>query len=93
MLSAYFQQYLGNAEVGTTRAEISIKILRELFVVLPPPPEQDEIVARSTSIERSLECGQGELKKLRSLKTALMQDLLTGKVRVTPLLEKQEGDA
>jgi hypothetical protein len=27
--------------------------------------------------------------KLRSLKTALMQDLLTGKVRVTPLLEEK----
>ena len=27
------------------------------------------------------------LHKLKSLKTALMQDLLTGKKRVTPLLE------
>jgi hypothetical protein len=31
------------------------------------------------------------LKKLRSLKTALMQDLLTGKVRVTPLLDGEEA--
>ena len=29
--------------------------------------------------------------KLHSLKIALMQDLLTGKVRVTPLLKKAEG--
>lgn len=32
----------------------------------------------------------GILTKLRSLKTALMQDLLTGRVRVTPLLEETE---
>jgi type I restriction enzyme S subunit len=30
------------------------------------------------------------LIKLSRLKTALMQDLLTGKVRVTPLLETME---
>ena len=34
------------------------------------------------------------LTKLRSIKTALMQDLLTGKMRVTPLLtESQEVSA
>ena len=35
---------------------------------------------------RKFDCG---LDKFRSLKTGLMQDLLTGKVRVTPLLENQ----
>ena len=35
----------------------------------------------------------GSLTKLRSLKTALMQDLLTGKVSVTPLLTDEEGGA
>ncbi|MCP4628432.1 MAG: hypothetical protein GY850_33715 [bacterium] len=37
--------------------------------------------------------GVSELQKLRSLKTALMQDPLTGKVRVTPLLDKEEEAA
>jgi hypothetical protein len=32
---------------------------------------------------------QSDLKKLRSIKTALMQDLLTGKKRVTDLLNKE----
>jgi len=31
------------------------------------------------------------LAKLRNLKTSLMQDLLTGKVRVTPLMENMEA--
>ena len=35
---------------------------------------------------------RANLSKLRSLKTALMQDLLTGEVRVTPLLN-EEGEA
>jgi type I restriction enzyme S subunit len=86
MLSDFFQEYLRNAEVGTTRAEISIKILRELSTLVPPLSEQNEIVSRITAIERTLEGGQRELDKLRSLKIGLMQDLLTGKKRVTPLL-------
>jgi type I restriction enzyme S subunit len=90
MLTNLFQRYLSNAEVGTTRAELSIKILRELYIVVPPPPEQDKIVTWITLIEKTLESGQKELAKLRSIKTALMQDLLTGKKRVTPLLNDQE---
>lgn len=87
MLSDFFQQYLGNAEVGSTRAEISIKIIRTLYVLVPPRPEQDLIVTGITSIERTLECDRQELNKLHPLKTALMQDLLTGKKRVTALLK------
>jgi type I restriction enzyme S subunit len=86
MLSDFFQRYLSYAEVGTTRAKISIKILKELFVLLPQRPEQDEIVLRLTSAERALDDSQRELAKLSSLKTGLMQDLLTGKRRVTPFL-------
>ena len=83
MLSEFFQRYLGNAEVGTTRAEISIKILRDLYVIKPPTPEQDEIVNRVESIEQSINRDNTACNKLYSLKTSLMQDLLTGKRRVT----------
>lgn len=87
MQSDFFQRYLGNAEVGTTRAELSIKILRDLFVLVPPRTEQDHIVDTIRSVEIDLEGTKTNLAKLRSLKTALMQDLLTGEKRVTPLLE------
>ena len=90
MLSDFFQRYLGNAEVGTTRAEISIKILRDLYVIKPPNSEQDEIVNRVGAIEQSIDQDNIACDKLRSLKTALMQDLLTGKVSVTPLLTEEE---
>ena len=88
MLSDFFQRYLGNAEVGTTRAEISIKILRDLYIIKPPTPEQDEIVNRVGSIEQLINQDNIMRDKLKSLKTGLMQDLLTGKVSVTPLLAK-----
>jgi type I restriction enzyme, S subunit len=52
--------------------------------------EQCEIVKRFTSMRNTISSCFESFKKLRSLKTALMEDLLTGKVRVTPLLEKKE---
>ena len=82
MLSDFFQRYLGNAEVGTTRAEISIKILRDLYVIKPPAPEQDEIVNRVRSVEQSIDQNDAMCNKLYSLKNSLMQDLLTGKCRM-----------
>jgi type I restriction enzyme S subunit len=90
MLSDFFQRYLSNAEVGTTRAELSIKILREMFVLQPPFPEQNEIAKRISSAEKLIKTSSISLDKLKCLKTALMQDLLTGKKRVTPLMENME---
>ncbi|MCY3933138.1 MAG: restriction endonuclease subunit S [Acidobacteria bacterium] len=93
LLSSSYQRYLLNAEVGTTRAELSIKVLRELSVAVPPPGEQDEIALRLEGAERNLGATRSSLKKLRRVKVGLMQDLLTGNRRVTPLLEPREGVA
>jgi type I restriction enzyme S subunit len=90
LLSEFFQRYLANAEVGTTRAEISIKILRSLHTFIPPQSEQDRIVARLASIESAVESAHRTLNKIHFLKSALMQDLLTGRKRVTALLEDVE---
>ena len=92
LLSNSYQRYLLNAEVGTTRAELSIKVLRELFAAVPPPAEQDEIALRLASAERNLNATHLSFEKLRRVKIGLMQDLLTGNRRVTALLEQREGD-
>ena len=54
----------------------------------PTDPEEQQQIARLLECQ-NIQIGQmrQSLEKLRSLKTALVQDLLTGKVRVTPLLE------
>jgi type I restriction enzyme S subunit len=87
LLSDSYQRYLLNAEVGTTRAELSIKVLRELFAAVAPRPEQDEIALRLAYAERNVNATHSSLEKLRQLKAGLMQDLLTGDRRVTALLE------
>jgi type I restriction enzyme S subunit len=52
--------------------------------------EQEKIVKTLEANIYVLMEHQSQLSKLRSLKTALMQDLLTGKKQVTPLLENME---
>ena len=91
LLSNSYQRYLVNAEVGTTRAELSIKVLRKLFAAVPPRAEQDEIALRLACAEGNLNATHLSLENLRRVKTGLMQDLLTGNRRVTALLEQREG--
>ncbi|NQU24699.1 MAG: restriction endonuclease subunit S [Candidatus Nealsonbacteria bacterium] len=78
----HFQRHLETAIVGTTRAELSIGVLRRLALILPPEDEQGRIATAFESADSRLRSEHTHLGKLRCLKTGLMQDLLTGKVRV-----------
>ncbi len=76
---------------GTTFAEISKDALSAIKLAVPTSKyEQTEISNIIRTVDLGIEHWQNNYRKLRSLKTALMQDLLTGKVRVTPLLNETE---
>jgi len=63
-----------------------------LSPLVPVPKRSDEMdaIAKHVMVTRALERHSAcQLDKLRSLKTALMQDLLTGRKRVTALLESK----
>lgn len=71
-------------------------VLLGLCFAWPSPNEQDEILSKVRAIEERLEIEETELRKLTSTKAGLMDDLLTGRVRVTPLLAEaaqQPGSA
>ena len=72
---------LGQAVKGINIAEV-----KKLFFGLPKLNEQNVIAERLNEIEKSLGTTDQDLNKLYSVKTALMQDLLTGKKRITSLL-------
>lgn len=63
------------------------EILSPLVPVPKETSEMDEIGKRVGALQVLIEDSIRHLNKLRSTKTALMQDLLTGEKRVTPLLE------
>ena len=80
-----------NSSGGSTFGRIDLGAIRALKVALPKSKnEQHEIAKRLMKCDELIKTTIVELKKLRSLKTALMQDLLTGKKRVTALLNERE---
>jgi type I restriction enzyme S subunit len=91
--SAWTQRHLSTLKTGLAESQTNISqdIVRALLVKIPEPKEQARIVSALREIDRELESERASNIKLQSLKTALMQDLLTGKVRVTPLLQQAEA--
>lgn len=71
---------------------VSSQDIRELFVPLPSPQEQTLAMTRLEAIQRRLDSERASLNKLRSQKAGLMDDLLTGHVRVTALLAGAERE-
>jgi type I restriction enzyme S subunit len=73
---------------------INIGEVKRIFFGLPGRNEQKEIAKCLVAIQERIDSSKRGLAKHASIKTALMQDLLTGEVRVTPLLsESQEASA
>ena len=85
--SFWLQDQIQLHTLGQAVKGINIGEVKRLFFGLPREREQEEIACRLAAIQQAIDKSEVELLKQRSLKTALMQDLLTGKVRVTPLLE------
>jgi type I restriction enzyme S subunit len=82
-------RHFAKDEQGGIMAAIKSDTLRSTLLPVPPPEEMNIIEERIRGISSDLRSKIGILQKLCSLKTALMQDLLTGKKRVTPLLEPE----
>ncbi|MDC7830984.1 MULTISPECIES: restriction endonuclease subunit S [Pseudomonas] len=71
----------------SAQKNINLQDLRPLLLAVPGRIEQDAIAARYDAIQAQLEAEQIAVNKLCQKKFGLMDDLLTGRVCVTPLLE------
>lgn len=72
--------------MGSTIKTIGLSFFKKYLIALPPRPEQDRAAEILLETERDIERHESELGKLLSLKSGLMDDLLTGRVSATPLL-------
>lgn len=66
---------------------INLGNLRRVEIALPAVTEQNLVVERVLAARRKIGAVTLEHEKLQKEKSGLMDDLLTGRVRVTPLLE------
>ena len=61
---------------------VRMEMISKMPTPVPPLEEQQKIASILTSIDDSIQQQQRELQQTQNLKKSLMQDLLTGKVRV-----------
>jgi type I restriction enzyme S subunit len=80
----YWHQFVNRSGGGSVRVRIYFSDLAELSLNLPPLDEQKAIAAVLNTQDREIELLQQKLDALRRQKKGLMQQLLTGKVRVNP---------
>jgi type I restriction enzyme S subunit len=88
----YLSQFLADSHVaqsqiksmshGGTRTGVNNKIVKSIQVPIPPIEEQDRISEILKTVEERIQQEQKHRDDLKDLKRGLMQDLLTGKVRV-----------
>jgi hypothetical protein len=84
LLSPQVQKYLLKLADGSTVGHVRVDDIRNLPIPVPPLEEQLQIAEVVGAVGRSVESGDAELAALSTLKSGLLTDLLTGKVRVTP---------
>lgn len=72
---------------GVTLQRVNLSNLRTIVIGLPTIAEQELISDQLNTIAREISALEYERQKLESTKSGLMDDLLTGRVRVTPLLK------
>ena len=78
----YFKTKLFKYSIGTSQLVLTFKELSKAKMNIPSLPEQNAIANILTAADKEIELAKSKLELLRSQKSGLMQQLLTGKTRV-----------
>ena len=77
-----FKQLVLAVAVGQTMASLNTKILKGILVTLPPLNEQTAIATILSDMDTELAELELRLAKARQIKQGMMQELLTGRIRL-----------
>jgi type I restriction enzyme S subunit len=90
----YYLKYFDLKRFITQTAQplITQSLINNLLIPLPPLSEQKRIAEILSQIDQAIEKEEKYKQKLERLKKGLMEDLLTGKVRVNKLLEGENHE-
>lgn len=91
-LTPYYRAYVQMHATGTSGSMKNLPKSRLLAmpVAFPGTAEQSAIAALVDAADNRIATEASALEKLRAQKSGLMDDLLTGRVRVTPLLQEAQ---
>lgn len=80
---AVAQRQIWRSDDPGAKAGLNLPTVRSLQVAVPPRQEQDALVLRLDAMDTAIRREETTNRKLRLLKKGLMDDLLTGRVRVS----------
>jgi len=86
-------QLIDRMATQTTIKYLNKKGCESIIIAVPDKNEQERSMALLSTVLNLLSAQQMLLSKLQSLKTALIQELLTGKKKITALLNDKEVSA
>ena len=67
---------------GSTRSRTSVSKLRKTSILFPSKQEQTAIASVLSDMDNEIEALEQKLEKTRQVKQGMMQQLLTGKIRL-----------
>ena len=77
------EKQISDVNVQAAQANISLQNVRDLKIHVPPTiPEQTTIAAVLSDIDAELAALEQRREKTRALKQGMMQELLTGRIRL-----------
>jgi len=89
--SDFFNLQKNQVIFGSAQPQLTVKQIQKFILIFPKSKqEQQKIADILSSQDEKIEKLQNKLTKLNHLKTSLMQDLLSGKIRVNKLLESKQ---
>ena len=89
--SKIVKKQIENRSKQGTVTNLHLEEIRDFNIPTPPEEEQIKIANISKSYEDRVRNERHRLTKLLASKSGLMDDLLTGRVRVTPLLDQAQA--
>ncbi|CAK8711941.1 hypothetical protein KKHLCK_00955 [Candidatus Electrothrix laxa] len=86
-LSLWINSDFGKGQVlknqgGLAQQHFNVGDMKKMLIAIPPMGEQNDIVKYHKAMTHRIACGINKLTQTKTLKKALMHDLLTGKKRV-----------
>lgn len=80
--SSRINEYFNKELTGTTIKNLSLNTLRNTPISIPSIKEQEQIASILSEADKKIEKYKNRKQKLKEIKKGLMQQLLTGRVRV-----------
>ncbi|TXF89324.1 hypothetical protein FUA23_11305 [Neolewinella aurantiaca] len=80
--SQLFKQQIGGAATGSAQLNFGPSHVEKVYMRCPPKPEQTRIATLLSALDEELTALEAQLAKARAVKTGMLADLLTGRVRL-----------